>query len=737
MLSLCHTLRKTPINKNYHILKNEDENHVQIRFIIFLWIKLITMKRIILAGVFLFAITEFATAQFQYISPRPGSIYQNTNCTIILREGSLLAKSSLQKEHLFGITGAISGTHSFETILSDDGKTIILKPESDFAANEQVTVTIHRGIRKINGEIIEGYTFSFKTHPARSGKDELRFAEYRKKMMEAEFGTAAISEDFGKPEEKLPKFIIGVNTNPAPGDLFFHNLCLYGLQTEKAVIMTSDGDSVYSKRSKVKGLNFTLNHNGYLTMYNEMTDEFDMLDSSYNKISSYHAGNGYITDIHEFQIFPDGHSLLVGLDYETVDMTVYDSSYSSHATVIGAILQELDASKNVIFEWRSWDYIDVTEALHEALFYSFIDYVHANSIELDTDGNILLSCRHLDQVIKINRNTGDIIWRLGGIKNEFTFINDPYGFNYQHDVRRIANGHLTLFDNGNYHPEKISFAKEYALDEVNKKATLVWSYHHPFIGNKPVIGYAMGNVQRLPNGNTLINWGSIYNGVLGEGSPNVTEVDAHDSIVWEMTLDPTYRNVTYRAHRFEWSPCARPTGKLLTSTGISQTAAKLSWTAATGASSYLVSYKPVSANTWSTTSAADESKHLSDLQPATTYQWYVQSLCDQLSNTLSAASEVKKFTTLPLKVFSNPETENNLLQVYPNPSNGSFMLQIPGNAEGKLHISLKNVLGNEVFQEDVDPGSEVNILLPEIPSGCYLIMVADCHQKWMKQVIRE
>ncbi|GIT32243.1 MAG: hypothetical protein Ct9H300mP2_3220 [Candidatus Neomarinimicrobiota bacterium] len=43
-----------------------------------------------------------------------------------------------------------------------------------------------------------------------------------------------------------------------------------------------------------------------------------------------------------------------------------------------------------------------------------IDYVHANAIELDNDGNILLSCRHMDEITKINHQTGEIIWRLGG-----------------------------------------------------------------------------------------------------------------------------------------------------------------------------------------------------------------------------------------------------------------------------------------------------------------------------------
>ena len=68
----------------------------------------------------------------------------------------------------------------------------------------------------------------------------------------------------------------------------------------------------------------------------------------------------------------------------------------------------------------------------------------------------------MDEITKIDRQTGDIIWRLGGVNNEFTFLNDsldfqhsiPTPFCYQHDIRRLRNGNITIYDNGNYkHPK--------------------------------------------------------------------------------------------------------------------------------------------------------------------------------------------------------------------------------------------------------------------------------------------
>ncbi len=209
------------------------------------------------------------------------------------------------------------------------------------------------------------------------------------------------------------------------------------------------------------------------------------------------------------------------------------------ATVIGLIVQELDAGKNVVFQWRSWDHFAITDATNEVMTAGTVDYVHGNALELDADGNILLSCRHMDEITKIDRQTGDIIWRWGGKHNQFTFINDSIGFSHQHALRRIANGDFTIFDNGNYHAPPFSRAVEYVLDEQHMTATLVWQFLHGF----SVFGSAMGYVQRLANGNTLISWGAA--------TPSVTEVSPDGSVIYELSFP--YGVYSYRAYRLEWN----------------------------------------------------------------------------------------------------------------------------------------------------------------------------------------
>jgi hypothetical protein len=212
------------------------------------------------------------------------------------------------------------------------------------------------------------------------------------------------------------------------------------------------------------------------------------------------------------------------------------------AVVTGLIIQELDLQKNVVFQWRSWDHFQITDAIAINLAAPSVDYVHGNAIELDTDGCLLLSSRNMCEITKISRTTGEILWRWGGRNNEFTFVNDSLGFSYQHAIRRIPNGNVTLFDNGNLHPRPFSRALEYMLDETTKTATLVWEYSN----RPPAYANAMGYVQRLPNGNTLIGWGTA--------TPTVTEVGPDGTKVFELSFEEGV--FSYRVYRYEWQTAA-------------------------------------------------------------------------------------------------------------------------------------------------------------------------------------
>jgi hypothetical protein len=487
----------------------------------------------------------------QYVSPKPGTHLVLPESDIILRPGEPIDKSSIEGLSLITITGSVSGPHSWSAALSDDNKTIVLNPRDPFTAGETVTVTLHDGVRATTGRQVDPFEFTFFVSPRKVFIDpmyglssELEGSHQVQAEMNAlpppqktrqSMPDGTLGEDL--PSD-FPSRTILVSDNPSPGKIFLSNFDIYNTSVPYLMILDNSGNPLFYRKMNGNCLDFMMQPNGILTYWDGSLGYFIVLDSSYQVIDSFKCGNGYSTDLHELRILPDGHALLLSFDPEPIDMSQIVQGGDPSATVIGLIIQELDREKNVVFQWRSWDHFQITDATHEDLLASTVDYVHGNALELDNDGNILLSCRHMDEITKINRQTGEIMWRMGGKNNQFTFINDSIGFSHQHAIRRLPDGDITLFDNGNFHTPSFSRAVEYRLDEQNKTAELVWQFRNTPNNH----GFAMGYVQRLDNGNTLIGWGT--------SNPTVTEVRPDGSKALELTLPSGI--YSYRAFRFPW-----------------------------------------------------------------------------------------------------------------------------------------------------------------------------------------
>ena len=125
------------------------------------------------------------------------------------------------------------------------------------------------------------------------------------------------------------------------------------------------------------------------------------------------------------------------------------SAAPTSAPVVGGIVQEIEIpSARVLFEWRSLDHVPIEEIARDHEQRRFFDYFHLNSIDIDGDGNLLVSARNTWAVYKIGRKTGEVIWRLGGKKSDFAMGKGTI-FAWQHDARHHKGGtQITVFDDG-------------------------------------------------------------------------------------------------------------------------------------------------------------------------------------------------------------------------------------------------------------------------------------------------
>jgi hypothetical protein len=491
---------------------------------------------------FLLFISLTAADKLAYLSPLPFSKYHPVQTRLIIRFHRTSPEELENLDSFIEVEGESSGPVTGRTILSSDGRTIIFKPDGFFSRGEKVwvhLVPVLPGEQKafldtlyyfdVSGD--DGSSILQKSEMSDPPTDQPAMPQNPGDLIPIIQNGVVIPADF-------PRINITVNDNPDTGLIFINN---WG-GVYYMMILDNQGDPVWYQKVPDRRRDFKLQKNGRLTMFVSQGyggGNHIALDSTYAVVDTFFHPAGYTIDQHELQVLPDGHYFIIVADRQTVDMSQLVEGGNPRASVLGNHVAEMDADDNCIFLWRSWDHFNITDAIHENLTASSIEYVHMNAIEIDHDGQILISSRFQDEISKIDRETGDFIWRLGGVNNQFEWLNDEYRLAYQHDIRVLPNGHYTVFDNGNRRSPVFSRALELAVDTLNMTVEKVWEYRE----NPDIYAKYMGNTQRLPNGNTLINW------AIGT-APKLTEVRPDGSKAYELNFANNYE--CYRVFRFPW-----------------------------------------------------------------------------------------------------------------------------------------------------------------------------------------
>jgi Arylsulfotransferase (ASST) len=260
---------------------------------------------------------------------------------------------------------------------------------------------------------------------------------------------------------------------------------------------------------------------------------YTIADASYRTVRQVQAAGGLRGDLHEFVITPRDTALLTSYVVLGADLTSVGGARDG--TIQDAVFQEIDlATGAVLLEWHSLDHIPLEESF--APVGPDWDFFHINSVDLDGDGDLLISSRSTHTIYKLSR-AGAIVWRLGGKHSDFA-MGPGSGFAWQHHARRQPDGTLTVFDNGaSPAVERLSRGLILEIDERAMTATLLRQYTHPGI-----LAASQGSVQPLANGNVFVGWGEV---------PRVSEFHPSGRMLFDALLGERYQ--CYRAFRLPWS----------------------------------------------------------------------------------------------------------------------------------------------------------------------------------------
>ncbi|HEY4063402.1 MAG TPA: aryl-sulfate sulfotransferase [Puia sp.] len=204
---------------------------------------------------------------------------------------------------------------------------------------------------------------------------------------------------------------------------------------------------------------------------------------------------GQSLDAHDFILLSDDHYLTITYIVKHPDNIPAYINPSPNVRLQVPLIQEVN---NGAVTWQ-WDgssdtafYANAVEGNNYADSVNTQDYMHINAMYLDPkDNNLICSFRNQDQVVKLSRQTGAVLWRLGGRNSDFPLFSDQRFLRQHNPTLTDSNKTLLLFDDGEITQRPESRVLEFRLDEQNKKVTGFKSFTIP----EP-FSQLMGSVQK-------------------------------------------------------------------------------------------------------------------------------------------------------------------------------------------------------------------------------------------------
>jgi hypothetical protein len=306
-----------------------------------------------------------------------------------------------------------------------------------------------------------------------------------------------------------------------------------------------------------------------------------VMNSAYQMVARVQGGNGLQADLHDFQIAPHDISYTTAFNAIRCDLSSVEGV--RNGVILDTAVQEIDMKTGLVrWEWHSLDHVGASESeTTTPTKPTPWDWFHINSIDVESghanqSGNIFISARSTWAGYQIEGGSGNILWRLGGLKSSFK-MGPGTETAWQHDGRILPDGEVTFFDDGSNPPiHAQSRGLRIALDFKTHEAHLLSAYTHP---NPPLLAPSQGNMQTLADGNAVVGYGGV---------PAISEFATNGSLVFDAHLP--YDMSFYRAFRFPWSgrPASPPVALAnLNDTG-EETIVHASWNGASDVASWRV-----------------------------------------------------------------------------------------------------------------------------------------------------
>ncbi|MBR0599345.1 arylsulfotransferase family protein [Sinanaerobacter chloroacetimidivorans] len=279
---------------------------------------------------------------------------------------------------------------------------------------------------------------------------------------------------------------------------------------------------------------------------------FQILNENYNVIQKLTAKMGFTADVHEFTITKRNTALFTAVKQVPANLTPYGGPPKGYFDDYS--IQEVDIETGrLLFFWDVLAHVNPADSMIPASSAvssnNIWDCYHVNSVEEGPNNTLLISMRNMWAIYNIDKETGKIIWQLGGKRSNFSF-GPKAGFAWQHDARYRPGNRISLFDDAccassSSPPEGQARGLILQLDFQSMTAYKDRTYYHDPALYVP----SQGNVQGLSNGNQFVGWGQepYLSEFAYEGN---TSENPASNFLYDMQFPN--QNLSYRAFKNKW-----------------------------------------------------------------------------------------------------------------------------------------------------------------------------------------
>jgi hypothetical protein len=292
-------------------------------------------------------------------------------------------------------------------------------------------------------------------------------------------------------------------------------------------------------------------------------------DSSYRRVATVRAGNGYSADLHAVHLTPHGTAWIDAFAPVQADLRAVGGPRDR--VLSDSIVQQVDIDTGlVMWEWHALGHVPLEESQVPVSHGSYPwDYAHVNSIDPGSGGHVLLSARSTCALYDVDIHSGGVHWRLGGTRSSFK-PEPGAAFYWQHDARFQPGGRISLFDNGSEPPrEKQSRGIILAAHEATHSVSLVRQFVNP---TRNLLAVSQGSMVELDGGNWILGYGRL---------PDFTEFDASGRVLFDGKLGRNVQNFSVGLSEWSGRPRTRPSAAAKRLPG-GRLAVQVSWNGATG-----------------------------------------------------------------------------------------------------------------------------------------------------------